>query len=318
MKQKFLLLFNLESNPNYREIQAIIDYDQAILNNYEKIYPKECYVIKELELNNRTTPDQFYQRGDLFEWYTEDGRRYTDYELYLKGLRDVDKGLKYDKDGNILMKTDEEKMLDGEMELPENKEIYNGKIRIIPYFDLKKVFLENKEDFLRSIKSKIQTKYDDISNLTVNLDGVIYKVNSSDISILIENSSLNLPISWRALDNSMHDLDVAKQKVLAMAMQKVIQERKQTYFALIDKIRADLNTFSFEDIINKIESILGESLDKNEIAENSSQTTEPIQKLTLEENAPNLSKEEIRVLQNERELELTKKRARKNKGDNKQ
>ena len=318
MKQKFLLLFNLESNPNYREIQAIIDYDQAILNNYEKIYPKECYVIKELELNNRTTPDQFYQRGDLFEWYTEDGRRYTDYELYLKGLRDVDKGLKYDKDGNILMKTDEEKMLDGEMELPENKEIYNGKIRIIPYFDLKKAFLENKEDFLRSIKSKIQTKYDDTSNLTVNLDGVIYKVNSSDISILIENSSLNLPISWRALDNSMHDLDVAKQKVLAMAMQKVIQERKQTYFALIDKIRADLNTFSFEDIINKIESILGESLDKNEIAENSSQITEPIQKLTLEENAPNLSKEEIRVLQNERELELTKKRARKNKGDNKQ
>ena len=312
MKQKFLILFNLESNPGYREIQSIIDYDQAILNNYEKVYPKECYVIKELELNNRTTPDQFYQRGDLFEWYTEDGRRYTDYELYLKGLRDVDKGLKYDKDGNILMKTDEEKMLDGEMELPENKEIYNGKIRFIPYFDLKKSFLENKEDFLRSIKSKIQTKYEDTSNLTVNLDGVIYKVNSSDISILIENSSLNLPISWRALDNSMHDLDVAKQKVLAMAMQKVIQERKQTYFALIDKIRADLNTFSFEDIINKIESILGESLDKNEIAENSSQTTEPIQKLTLEENAPNLSKEEIRVLQNERELELTKKRSRKN------
>lgn len=311
MKQKFLILFNLESNPGYREIQSIIDYDQAILNNYEKVYPKECYVIKELELNNRTTPDQFYQRGDLFEWYTEDGRRYTDYELYLKGLRDVDKGLKYDKDGNILMKTDEEKMLDGEMELPENKEIYNGKIRIIPYFDLKKAFFENKEEFLRSIKSKIQMKYDDTSNLTVNLDGVIYKVNSSDISTLIENSSLNLPISWRALDNSMHDLDVAKQKVLAMAMQKVIQERKQTYFALIDKIRTDLNTFSFEDIINKIESILGESLDKNEIAENSSQTTEPIQKLTLEENAPNLSKEEIELLQNERELELTKKRNRK-------
>lgn len=312
MKQKFLILFDLESNPGYREIQSIIDYDQAILNNYEKVYPKEYYVIKELELNNRTTPDQFYQRGDLFEWYTEDGRRYTDYELYLKGLRDVDKGLKYDKDGNILMKTDEEKMLDGEMDIPENKEIYNGKIRTIPYFNLKKSFLENKEDFLNSIKSKIQMKYEDTSNLTVNLDGVIYKVNSSDIGTLMENSSLNLPISWRALDNSMHDLDVAKQKVLAMAMQKVIQERKQAYFNLIDKIRVDLNTVSFEEMINKIESILGESLEKNEIAEDSSQTFEPICKFTLEENAPNLSKEEIKVLQNERELELTKKRTRKN------
>lgn len=311
MKQKFLILFNLESNPGYREIQSIIDYDQAILNNYEKVYSKEHFVIKELELNNRTTPDQFYQRGDLFEWYTEDGRRYTDYELYLKGLRDAGKGLKYDKDGNLLMKTDEEKMLDGETELPEDKEIYNGKIRTIPYFELKKSFFENKEDFLRSIKSKIQMKYEDTSNLTVNLDGVIYKVSSSDISTLTENSSLNLSICWRALDNSMHDLDVAKQKVLAMAMQKVIQGRKQAYFALIDKIRVDLNTSSFEDIINKIESILGESLDKNEIAEDSSQTMEPINKFTLEENAPNLSKEEIRILQNERELELTKKRAKK-------
>ena len=312
MKQKFLILFNLKSNPGYREIQSVIDYDQAILNNYEKVYSKEHFVIKELELNNRTTPDQFYQRGDLFEWYTEDGRRYTDYELYLKGLRDAGKGLKYDKDGNLLMKTDEEKMLDGETELPEDKEIYNGKIRTIPYFELKKSFSENKEDFLRSIKSKIQMKYEDTSNLTVNLDGILYQVSSSDISTLTENSSLNLPIRWRALDNSMHDLDVAKQKVLAMAMQKVIQERKQAYFAFIDKIKVDLNTSSFEDIINKIESILGESLDKNEIAEDPSQTVEPINKFTLEENAPNLSKEEIKALQNERELELTKKRSRKN------
>ena len=65
-------------------------------------------------------------------------------------------------------------------------------------------------------------------------------------------------------------------------------------------------------MINKIESILGESLEKNEIAESSSQTTEPISKLTLEENAPNLLKEEIEVLQNERDLELMKKRTKKN------
>lgn len=304
-KQKFMIVFEKDSETNLRKILFIIDYNQSVLNEYEKHYSKEDYVIKELDMEGRSSPEDFYAINNYYEWYTEDGFKYNDFELYLKGLLKLEKGLKYDNQGNLVMKTDDEKMLDGEMELPEDKEIYNGKIRTIPYFHLKKEYYEDKEKFFNSIKSEIKNKYDINYESLINLDGILYQCNSEAVSTLLESVSLGQSINWRAKDNTMHLLDVNKAKILAIAMQKSIQSKKQEYFSIIDSLKKEiLDSINFEEIILKIESILGKSLNNQDIIDQSSSPQmEPIESKTLEENLRYLDKNEAKQLINKKEIE---------------
>ena len=312
MTRKFLILFNLETNPGYHEIIAVIDYDQAVLHKYEEVYTQDYYVIKELEMDNRMSPDQFYQRGDMYEWYTEDGRRYTDYELYLKGLKAADSGLKYDEDGNLVLKTDVEKMLDGEMEIPEGKEIYEGKIRRIPYFNLKKTYNENIEQFKQEMKSNIQRKYDvSRMDITVEYDGVVYEANDNAVEVLIKNVTLGIDTTWRAADNSMHELTADQQKELASAMQQMLQQKQVEYFNNVDKATAEIDKLEgFDEIVKKVEHILASPLEDESslIEEDHQQPHKPIVVKTLAENAPHLETSEITELQETRAEETERKR----------
>lgn len=281
-----------EKTLNY--ITEIYSYDENILQLIQKKYRPDQYKMWDM------IPGSFCI-GDALEYFNDKGVRKTDYEMWLEGIKDAEPGCKFDENGNVLNKTDEEKKLDGELKLDEGTMIQNGKIVPIPYYDLKKLWGKPFSEFYSAISNEAQKiKSEKSINATVNLDGIIYQANQTAVDILTSLIAHGNEIKWRALNNQVYDLNNDQAESLCKAMNDCLQEIERSYWNIKDNIKAKYESgISFEEFIQYVESLVQSSLDKSseKFARNYENipTNEPIDPKPIEEHLATMTVEQAKT-----------------------
>ena len=293
---KFIIIYEprpfKEKILNY--ITGIYSYDENILQLIQKEYRPDQYKIMYM------IPGSFCI-GDALEYFNDKGVRKTDYEMWLEDIKDAEPGCKFDENGNVLNKTDEEKKLDGELKLDEGTMIQNGKIGPIPYYDLKKLWGKPFSEFYPAISYEAQKiKSEKSTNATVNLDGIIYQVNQSAVDILTSLIAHGNEIKWRALNNQVYDLNNDQAKSLCKAMNDCLQEIERSYWDIKDNIKAKYESgISFEDFINYVESLVQGSVDRSSAnfakAHEHTPPNDPIDPKPIEEHLATMTVEQAKT-----------------------
>lgn len=202
-----------------------------------------------------------YIVGENLDYYVN-GKRMSDYEIFLKfGINPSD-DMTYNYNGALVQKTDEQKMIDGVIPVKEGFEISDGKIVPIPYYFLRQAYSLGADAFYKAIKDKIEEyKTKNEESILVKMDGVSYNINQASIDTLMKLINLDMEIEWR--DNSNNIQKLSKEKALKLV--KTVEEKKQSILKKIweakDTIKSMIESKkAFEEVIDYVEAFLSQDI----------------------------------------------------------
>lgn len=253
-KGNFIVITKKDSDGN-KIIDAVLAYDEKIYEKIQKKYNKQDYFFSDFA---------DYKLGERIDFY-ENGKRLTDYEIYLKyDIKLLPAGLKYNDQGEVILMTDDEKMIEGELQVKEGYEIINKKLVPIPYWNLKKEYKENKNTFYESLKRYLSEKKDEkLNNTLIVLDGHKFQ-NNLDKETLKNLIEYDIPIEWRDINNELVSLSKDKGILLIKKSEEIKQETLKEYWTKTEELKKMIdNNTEFQKIIDFVESYCNKSIDNS-------------------------------------------------------
>lgn len=253
-KSNFIVITKKDSDGN-KIVDAVLAYDEKIYEKIQKKYNKQDYFFSDFA---------DYKLGERIDFY-ENGKRLTDYEIYLKyDIKLLPAGLKYNDQGEVILMTDDEKMIEGELQVKEGYEIINKKLVPIPYWNLKKEYKENKNTFYESLKRYLSEKKDEkLNNTLIVLDGHKFQ-NNLDKETLKNLIEYDIPIEWRDINNELVSLSKDKGILLIKKSEEIKQETLKEYWTKTEELKKMIdNNTEFQKIIDFVESYCNKSIDNS-------------------------------------------------------
>lgn len=250
-----------------------------------------------------------YKVNDNLDYYIN-GKKMTDYEIFLKFGIEPSEDMTYNYNGVLVNKTDNQKMVEGIIPLQEGFEINNGQVVPIPYYFLKEAYKKGMDAFYNEIKAKIEEyRADNEKNILVNMEGVRYSFNQESLDTLAKLINLGIDIEWRDNDNKIQKLT----KEQALKLIKTVEEKKQSILKKIweakDTIKSMIQSNkTFEEIIDYAESFISRSLD-NRVFQQTDTFWEQMQGIDIPEETPYsglIAEEEIQNMKSQKKLKKNK------------
>ena len=253
MEKKNFIVITKKDDEGNKIIDMVIAYDEELYKKVQKNYNKQDYFFSDFA---------DYRLGERVDFY-KDGKRLTDYEIYLKyDINMLPPGLKYNDQGETILMTDDEKMIAGEIEVKEGYEIVNKKLVPIPYWNLKKEYKENKDNFYESLKRHISEKKDNkLKETLIILEGHKFQ-NNLDKESLQNLIEYDIPIEWRDVNNELVPLSKDKGILLIKKSEELKQETLKEYWIKTEELKKMIDDDAdFQKIIDFVESYCNKSID---------------------------------------------------------